>query len=127
MDENRDYHIAVHTEPAYITEQSEPEAKRYVFAYTITIRNDGNVGARLMRRRWTITDAHGGVQEVSGVGVIGEQPHLAPGEEFHYTSGAVLETAVGSMEGSYQLVADDGTEFEAPIPAFTLSAPHALH
>jgi ApaG protein len=127
MEEHPEYRIEIHAEPSYIAEQSEPEAGRYVFAYTITIHNRGNIGAQLLRRQWTITDAHGGVQEVRGVGVVGEQPHLAPGEEYHYTSGAVIETSVGSMEGSYQFVADDGTEFEAPIPAFTLSAPHALH
>ena len=127
MDEKPQYRIEVRAEPTYIAEQSEPQADRYVFAYTITIRNVGSVGAQLLRRRWQITDARGAVQEVRGIGVVGEQPHLAPDEEYHYTSGTVIATPVGSMEGSYQLVADDGTEFDAPIPGFTLSAPHALH
>src|SRR5690606_8692029 len=100
---------------------------RYVFAYTINIRNRGSVPARLLGRHWIITDANGKVQEVEGEGVVGEQPWLQPGEAFEYTSGAMLETDLGTMEGHYQMLADDGTQFDAPIPAFTLTVPRTLH
>ena len=122
---NNDVHINVET--AYIPEQSVPEQNRYVFAYTITITNKGEVPAKLLSRHWIITDANNKVQEVQGEGVIGEQPHLKPGEQFRYTSGAVLETPVGCMEGRYFMIADDGEEFETPIPAFSLSIPNTLH
>ncbi|MDH5229295.1 MAG: Co2+/Mg2+ efflux protein ApaG [Gammaproteobacteria bacterium] len=121
------YLIRVEVKTSFIEEQSAPELNRYVFAYTITIINEGNIAARLITRHWTITDALGNVQEVRGVGVVGEQPFLKPGESFQYTSGTVLETPVGSMEGTYQMIADDETEFAATVPAFTLSIPHALH
>lgn len=111
----------------YLDDQSAPEEDRFVFAYTISIRNAGSSAAQLMRRHWVITDANGRVQEVRGDGVIGEQPWLRPGEDFEYTSGAVLETSVGTMQGSYEMVGDDGTVFEAPIPMFTLSVPRTLH
>jgi ApaG protein len=111
----------------YLDDQSAPEEDRFVFAYTINIRNAGASAAQLMRRHWVITDANGKVQEVRGDGVVGEQPWLRPGEHFQYTSGAVLETSVGTMQGSYEMVADDGTVFEAPIPMFTLSVPRTLH
>ncbi len=111
----------------YVDEQSAPEADRYVFAYTITIANNGDVAARLMSRHWVITDANGKVQEVSGDGVVGEQPHLNPGEQFRYSSGAVLETPVGSMQGMYRMQADDGAHFDAPIAPFTLAVPGVLH
>jgi len=117
--------IAVATR--FLDDQSAPEADRYVFAYTIRIHNSGEVPARLVSRHWVITDANGKVQEVRGEGVVGEQPWLRPGEDFEYTSGAVLETALGTMHGSYQMVADDGTEFDAPIAPFTLSIPRTLH
>src|SRR4249919_54988 len=117
--------IAVATR--FLDDQSAPEDGRYVFAYTIRIHNSGEVPARLISRHWVITDANGKVQEVRGPGVVGEQPWLRPGEEFEYTSGAVLETALGTMHGSYQMVADDGTEFDAPIAPFTLSIPRTLH
>ena len=117
--------IAVATR--FLDEQSAPEADRFVFAYTIRIHNGGDVPARLVSRHWIITDANGKVQEVRGDGVVGEQPWLRPGEAFEYTSGAVLETALGQMRGSYQMVADDGTEFDAPIAPFTLSVPRILH
>jgi len=117
--------IAVATR--FLDDQSAPEADRYVFAYTIRIHNSGEVPARLVSRHWVITDANGKVQEVRGAGVVGEQPWLRPGEDFEYTSGAVLETALGTMQGSYQMVADDGTEFDAPIAPFTLSIPRTLH
>jgi ApaG protein len=117
--------IAVATR--FLDDQSAPEVDRYVFAYTIRIHNSGDVPARLISRHWVITDANGKVQEVRGPGVVGEQPWLRPGEEFEYTSGAVLETALGTMHGSYQMVADDGIEFDAPIAPFTLSVPRTLH
>jgi ApaG protein len=122
---NYDIHVEVQTQ--YIDEQSIPDDSRYVFAYTITIRNEGKVPARLISRHWIITDANGKEQEVKGEGVVGEQPYLKPGEGFQYTSGTMLETPVGSMRGSYQMLADDETEFDAEIPAFTLSVPHTLH
>jgi ApaG protein len=111
----------------YIDDQSAPEADRYVFSYTITISNAGNVPARLLSRHWIITDANGKVQEVSGDGVVGEQPHLNPGEQFRYSSGAVLETPVGSMQGLYRMQADNGLSFDAPIAPFTLAVPGVLH
>lgn len=121
------YNTQVDVETAYIEEQSDPEQNRYVFSYTITIRNEGSVAAKLLSRHWIITDADGKVQEVEGEGVVGEQPHLSPGEGFRYTSGTVLETPVGSMQGTYHMIADDGVEFEAEIPAFTLATPRTLH
>ena len=111
----------------YIGEQSEPDDGRYVFAYTITIANLGKLPARLLSRHWIITDANGKVQEVKGDGVVGEQPHLYPGEKFRYSSGAVLETPVGSMQGSYRMEADNGTNFDAPIPPITLAIPGIIH
>ncbi len=126
MGEQR-YEIQVAVETQFIDEQSRPQSDRYVFAYTITIRNVGTVAAQLMTRHWIITDENGKVQEVRGDGVVGEQPHLQPGEVFRYTSAAVIETPVGSMQGSYQMIADDGVEFDAPIDAFNLSVPRTLH
>lgn len=122
-----DHNIHIDVETDYIPEQSEPEANRYVFTYTITIRNDGSVPARLMTRHWVINHANGKVEEVRGEGVIGEQPYMRPGEGFRYTSGTVLETPYGDMNGSYQMLADDGVEFDAEIPAFSLTTPNALH
>ena len=122
---NHDIHVKVKTE--YLHGQSDPDSERFVFAYTITIRNEGTVSARLLTRHWIITDANGKVQEVRGEGVVGEQPHLQPGQDFRYSSGAVLETPVGAMEGSYQMVADDGSHFDAPIPTFRLAVPGLLH
>jgi ApaG protein len=121
------YHIEVQVTTRYLDDQSQPHENRYVFAYTITIKNRGQHPARLMSRHWIITDANGKVQEVRGDGVVGEQPWMRPGDDFQYTSGAVLETSVGTMRGSYQMVADDGTQFDAPIPEFTLSIPRTLH
>ncbi|MDH3281055.1 MAG: Co2+/Mg2+ efflux protein ApaG [Gammaproteobacteria bacterium] len=121
------YRIDVKVKTAFVEAQSDPLADRYVFAYTITITNVGTVAAQLLTRHWIITDAHDKVQEVQGEGVVGEQPHLAPGTSFQYTSGAVLETPVGTMGGSYQMVADDGTRFDTEIPVFTLCVPRALH
>jgi ApaG protein len=119
--------IVINVATSYVDEQSEPDAGRYVFAYTITITNDGEVPARLKSRHWIITDANGKVQEVNGDGVVGEQPHLKPGEQFRYSSGAVLETPVGAMQGLYRMEADDGARFDAPIPPFTLAVPGMLH
>ena len=126
MDDKR-CEIDIQVATDYVDEQSAPEADRYVFAYTITIANNGSVAARLMSRHWVITDANGKVQEVSGDGVVGEQPHLNPGEEFRYSSGAVLETPVGSMQGMYRMQADNGAHFDAPIAPFTLAVPGVLH
>ena len=119
--------IGIQVVTDYVDEQSEPAADRYVFAYTITITNNGDVPARLISRHWIITDANGKVQEVSGDGVVGEQPHLNPGEEFRYSSGAVLETPVGAMQGLYRMEADNGINFDAPIAPFTLAVPGVLH
>ncbi|MFP7723473.1 Co2+/Mg2+ efflux protein ApaG [Lysobacter sp. A3-1-A15] len=127
MEPRPTYAVDVEVETRFLDEQSAPDQDRYVFAYTIHIHNRGCVPAQLLRRHWRITDANGKVQEVRGEGVVGEQPHLDPGEGFEYTSGAVLETDLGTMEGSYAMVADDGTRFEVPIPAFTLSVPRTLH
>ncbi|MEW5834604.1 MAG: Co2+/Mg2+ efflux protein ApaG [Pseudomonadota bacterium] len=121
------YTIDVRVHTRFVPDQSKPDDNRYVFAYTITLRNAGDVPAQLLRRHWVITDANGKVDEVRGDGVVGEQPWLRPGDDYEYTSGAVLETAVGTMAGSYQMLADDGTEFDAPIPTFTLSIPRTLH
>lgn len=121
------FDIGIRVATNYIDEQSEPDSGRYVFAYTITISNNGTVAAKLMSRHWVITDANGKIQEVSGDGVVGEQPHLAPGEQFEYSSGAVLETPVGAMQGLYRMVADDGASFDAPIAPFTLAVPGLLH
>ncbi len=119
--------ICIDVSTVYVDHQSEPDADRYVFAYTITIRNDGSIAARLKSRHWVITDANGKVQEVSGDGVVGEQPYLKPGEEFQYSSGAVLETPVGAMQGIYRMEADDGLNFDASIPVFTLAVPGMLN
>src|SRR6202171_6201754 len=120
---SHDHKIRVDVETSYLDEQSDPRESRFVFSYTITIRNEGEVPARLLARHWVITDANGKVQEVKGDGVVGEQPHLKPGQGFRYSSGAVLETPVGAMYGSYQMVADDGERFDAPIAPFTLAIP----
>ena len=121
------YKISVEVTPNYIEEQSKPEQNHYVFSYTVTIINDGNKAARLLTRHWLITDAMGETQEVKGDGVVGEQPHLKPGEGFQYTSGTMMKTPNGSMAGSYQMIADDGFHFDANIPEFYLLAPSTLH
>jgi ApaG protein len=125
--EKKIYIVAVEAATQYLADQSDEAAGRYVFAYTITIRNTGSVAAQLISRHWIITDAQGLVQEVRGMGVVGSQPLLQPGERFEYTSGASIATPVGTMKGSYQMVAADGTRFEAEIPEFTLSVPRVLH
>ena len=121
------YEFSVSAIPQYLADQSAPDEDHYVFAYTVTIRNTGEVAGQLISRHWIITDADGQVQEVRGEGVVGEQPVLQPGQSYEYTSGVPLPTPVGSMKGSYQCVAADGTEFEAPIPEFVLSMPRTLH
>jgi ApaG protein len=121
------YDIAVGVATQYLPEQSDEATGRYVFAYTITLRNTGSLAAQLISRHWIITDAQGLVQEVRGLGVVGAQPLLQPGESFEYTSGASIATAVGTMRGSYQMLAEDGARFEAPIAEFTLSVPRVLH
>lgn len=125
--QSADHAFDIDVATRYLDDRSDPDEDRFVFAYTILIRNRGRVPARLLARHWIITDANGKVREVRGEGVVGEQPWLKPGEEFSYTSGAVLETAMGSMQGSYAMLADDGTRFDAPIAAFTLSIPRTLH
>ncbi len=126
MSGNR-YNIRVEVESTYLEHQSEPGQQRYVFAYTITIRNEGEVPAKLLARHWVITDANGHVRETKGDGVLGEQPHLRPGQGFRYSSHVQLEAPVGAMQGSYRMIADDGAHFDAPIPAFRLAIPGMLH
>jgi len=127
MTDKSPYHINVDVQTTYIDAQSAPEDDRYVFAYTITIRNEGSLPAQLISRHWVITDSNGAVQEVRGEGVVGEQPHLEPGESFRYTSGAIIKTPVGSMRGSYHMRAEDGATFDAQIAPFSLSIPRTLH
>ena len=127
MAESKRYEIAVAVTTHYIADQSDPAIDRHVFAYTIEIRNTGNVAAQLISRHWVITDGNGEVQEVRGLGVVGHQPLLAPGQSFEYTSGCQLATPVGTLKGSYQMTAEDGVQFEAPIAEFVLSMPRVLH
>jgi ApaG protein len=115
--------IRVDVETNYVEDQSDPRERRYVFAYTITLRNEGQVSAKLLSRHWIITDANGKVQEARGDGVVGEQPYLKPGQGFRYSSGTMIETPVGAMQGTYQMVADDGQRFDAPIAPFRLAMP----
>ena len=125
--EGGEHAIEVLVETSYLAAQSEPADQQYVFSYTITIENQGRLNARLLSRRWEITDANGKVQEVEGPGVVGEQPLIKPGEAFRYSSGAMLETPVGSMQGHYCMRADDGSEFNAMIKPFTLACPGILN
>ena len=127
MAESKKYQIAASAFPQYIADQSDPASERYIFAYTITIENTGTVTAQLISRHWVITDGNSRVQEVRGLGVVGQQPLLKPGETFEYTSGCQLDTPVGTMRGTYQMTAEDGTQFEAVIAEFTLSIPRVLH
>jgi ApaG protein len=127
MAQEKRYEVLVTPSVQYLPEQSDEKAGRYVFAYTINIRNTGNSTAQLISRHWIITDSQGLVQEVRGLGVVGAQPVLRPGEGHEYSSGTAIATPVGTMRGSYQMVAEDGTRFEAPIPEFTLSVPRVLH
>lgn len=121
------YEMTVTVRPQYLADQSDPESSRYVFAYTVTIRNTGAIAAQLIARHWVITDGNNQVQEVRGLGVVGHQPLLKPGEQFEYTSGTSLATPQGSMRGEYFCVAEDGERFDAPIPEFALSLPRTLH
>jgi ApaG protein len=127
MANEKRHEITVAAAVQFLPDQSDEKSGRYVFAYTITIRNTGNATAQLISRHWVITDSQGLVQEVRGLGVVGAQPVLRPGEQHEYTSGTAIATPVGTMRGSYQMVAEDGTRFEAPIPEFTLSVPRVLH
>ena len=124
-EKNREITVSANTR--FVADQSDEAAGRYVFTYTITIRNTGGVTSQLIARHWIITDSGNKVQEVRGLGVVGEQPVLKPGESFEYTSGTIIATPVGTMRGSYEMIADDGGVFEAPIPEFTLSVPRVLH
>ena len=127
MAESGKYDITVAVKSAYLADQSDPSRNQFVFAYTITITNTGAVAAQLVSRHWIITDGEHQVQEVKGPGVVGQQPLLQPGESFDYTSGTSLPTAVGTMRGTYQMIAADGRTFDADIPLFTLSVPRVLH
>ena len=127
MPDTDKYQIEIQPMPQFIPDQSDPENDRYIFAYTITIKNIGSVPAQLVSRHWIITDGNNEVQEVRGLGVVGKQPLLQPGESFQYTSGSSLTTPIGTMKGTYQMVAEDGTHFEAEIPEFVLASPRALH
>ncbi len=127
MAESKSYEIAVEVETQYLPEQSDPAAERFFFAYSITITNVGSVAAQLISRHWIITDAEGRIEEVRGLGVVGHQPMLQPGESFEYTSSCPLPTPVGTMKGTYQMVAEDGTRFDAPISEFVLAMPRTLH
>ena len=127
MAERKRYEITVAPKVTFLADQSDPDKNHFVFAYTITVTNTGDVTAQLVSRHWIITDAEHRVQEVKGQGVVGKQPVLRPGESFEYTSGASIPTAVGTMRGSYHMVAEDGLAFEVPIPAFTLSITRTLH
>jgi ApaG protein len=127
MPSAKSHDIRVQVATRFLVEQSQPTQNRFVFSYTVTIRNRGAVPAKLLSRHWIITDGNGKIQEVRGDGVVGEQPRVRPGEDYQYTSGAVLETAVGTMRGSYQMLSEDGTRFDASIPEFTLSVPRTLH
>jgi ApaG protein len=127
MAEGKKYEVAVKVHTTYLPEQSDEALDRYVFAYTIVLSNTGTVAAQLISRHWIIADGSGGVQEVRGLGVVGEQPLLKPGDNYEYTSGTAISTPVGSMKGSYQMVAEDGLRFDAPIPEFILSVPRILH
>ncbi|MBL8439263.1 MAG: Co2+/Mg2+ efflux protein ApaG [Zoogloeaceae bacterium] len=121
------YRIDVHAVAQYIADQSDPDEDKYVFAYRVVVTNHGTIGAQLRSRHWIITDGEGKVQEVKGSGVVGEQPQLEPGESFEYTSGSVLTTPVGTMHGTYQMVAEDGHHFEATIPPFSLAMPSMVN
>ena len=127
MVESKRYEVTVEPVARFLADQSDPAKNEYVFTYTITITNTGDIAAQLLGRHWIITDADHKVQEVKGLGVVGQQPLLQPGESFEYTSGASIPTSVGTMQGSYQMLAADGKAFDAPIPLFTLSVPRTLH
>ena len=127
MAQNKRYEITVVPKASYVADQSDPAKDHFVFSYTITITNTGDVAAQVLSRHWIITDAEHRVQEVKGLGGVGQQPLLRPGESFEYSSGASIATSVGTMHGTYQVRADDGHTFDATIPPFTLSVPRTLH
>ena len=127
MTDGRHYEVTVATTASYLEDQSDPGKNQFVFSYTITITNTGDVPAQLLSRHWVITDADHKVQEVRGLGVVGQQPHIKPGESFEYSSGASIPTSVGTMRGTYEMRAEDGHTFDAAIPPFTLSVPRTLH
>jgi ApaG protein len=127
MAESKKYQIAASAVAQFVADQSDPASERYVFIYTITFENVGTVAAQVISRHWTITDANSQIQEVRGLGVVGQQPLIAPGETFEYTSGCQLDTPVGTMRGCFQMTADDGTQFESLVDEFTLSIPRVLH
>ena len=127
VSEAQPYDVQVSVIAEYMASESDPEHNRYVFTYTVTIINQGTIPARLLTRSWLITDSNGMTQEVRGDGVVGEQPYLSPGEGFRYTSGTVLDTPIGSMQGSYLMRADDETEFDAIVAPFSLANPKVLH
>ncbi len=124
---DKSYEISVKVHTSFLAEQSDVDNGRYVFSYTITIANTGSVAAQLVSRHWIIADAENKLQEVKGLGVVGEQPYLKPGETFEYTSGTAIATPVGTMRGTYRFTAEDGVQFDAPIPEFTLAMPRVLH
>jgi len=124
---NEKNHIDIDVKTAFLADQSEVDNERFVFSYTITIHNSGEQPAKLLNRHWIITDANGKTQEVRGEGVVGQQPYLKPGESYQYTSGTVLETPVGSMQGEYEMTTNDGKRFVAPIAPFSLAQPRSLH
>ena len=121
------YQMTVTVRTQYLEDQSDPDRSHFVFAYAVTIKNSGNVPSQVISRHWVITDANNHVQEVRGLGVVGHQPLLQPGEQFEYTSGTTLATPHGTMHGEYFCVAEDGEQFESPIPEFVLSLPRTLH
>ena len=127
MADGKHYEITVATTASYLADQSDPGKSQFVFSYTITITNTGDVPAQLLSRHWIITDAEHKVQEVRGLGVVGQQPNIKPGESFEYTSGASIPTSVGTMRGTYEMRAEDGHTFDAAILPFTLSVPRTLH
>jgi len=122
-----EFTIRISVNTAYLATQSQPEKDRFAFSYTISIENCSTISTQLLSRHWVITDANETVQEVVGDGVVGEQPHIAPGEKYTYSSGTVLETQVGTMEGTYTMRSEDGNVFEVPIPMFSLTRPQSLH
>lgn len=119
--------IKIKVQVSFIEEQSSAAINQYTFAYTITITNNGSIGAQLLTRRWLIQDETGRMEEVIGEGVVGQQPHIMPGESYQYSSGSVIKTATGTMKGTYGMINDEGERFEATIPEFVLSEPYTLH
>ena len=124
---NNENNISISIETVYLQQDSEPENNKFFFLYTISIRNKGSVGAKFLSRHWVIEDSNGKKQDVRGEGVVGEQPYIVPGDEFQYTSGAMIETSLGTMKGTYQMIDDNNRYFDAPIPEFVLSIPRVIH